>query len=510
MSATLCIFAVALGVAQLGRATADAPDAEGLRATVVLPAVETNVSAAGLFMFIDGPGFELGYADTRQSHCGNKDGFRGFYSVRNKTCKPLIVADAVAGTRHRLEAQRTKGGPWRLAVDGAPAGVVMSGDGAARLEVALEGLPASRIGPLSFEKLEIRRRGKWRRWQPKALHSDGVCAGQVDNTGVAVTCEAGFGWRLSTRGEEACAVAGDGRVVCWFVDVTIGAMRGVEYAVEVAAGNAHTCVRTVTGNVACWGRNHAGQLGVPGDDRTEPVSVEGKAKRITSGAAHTCAVTTEGRVHCWGAADRGQLGDGSLRDVVRIEAGADTTCAIDVAGKLSCWGAEYHPGNRDNGGPAPREIVGLGAVEQVSVGVEHACAVRRSGGVACWGRRIESFEHGKLPSRRAGLRTIPGLTDATQVAAGRLHSCALVSDGRVKCWGFNRYGQLGDGTTGSRADPAFVDGLRDITAISAGRDHTCAIDKDRQAWCWGGRFVRKDKPVVRYGVKPRQISGLRL
>jgi hypothetical protein len=81
---------------------------------------------------------------------------------------------------------------------------------------------------------------------------------------------------------------------------------------QVVAGRGHVCARSSTGSVACWGANDHGQLGWPttnpdgigpGQPESLPLVVE-----IAAGVEHTCARTESGAVYCWGLATSGQLG----------------------------------------------------------------------------------------------------------------------------------------------------------------------------------------------------------
>ncbi len=61
----------------------------------------------------------------------------------------------------------------------------------------------------------------------------------------------------------SCAVLSTGALVCWAPSAspTPTAFGGIAGAAEVAIGNGHACVRTVSGSAYCWGNNHYGQLG---------------------------------------------------------------------------------------------------------------------------------------------------------------------------------------------------------------------------------------------------------
>jgi len=101
----------------------------------------------------------------------------------------------------------------------------------------------------------------------------------------------------------------------------------------IRAGDAHTCILTITntngtgGYVKCWGANEYGQLGLgdandrgdqPGELPTPIVDLGGDSRvreeLIASGANHVCAALHGAdyryswTVKCWGRNDKGQLG----------------------------------------------------------------------------------------------------------------------------------------------------------------------------------------------------------
>ncbi len=80
-------------------------------------------------------------------------------------------------------------------------------------------------------------------------------------------------------------------------------------AIDLDAGDRHSCVVRATGDVLCWGDGERGKLGyasteIVGDDET-PASVGaielgGSARQVVTGYNHSCALLTSGRVRCWG------------------------------------------------------------------------------------------------------------------------------------------------------------------------------------------------------------------
>ena len=83
----------------------------------------------------------------------------------------------------------------------------------------------------------------------------------------------------------------------------------------LATGDNSTCAVTYDKKVRCWGRNTESQLGdgtvasavlVP----TTVIGIPDDVEAIDSGAAHTCARTVTQHLYCWGNVVFGQLGSG--------------------------------------------------------------------------------------------------------------------------------------------------------------------------------------------------------
>ncbi len=248
---------------------------------------------------------------------------------------------------------------------------------------------------------------------------------------------------------------------------------------QLAAGYSHTCALSTAGEVTCWGTGGSGRLGygdTMGTRDEQPagtlgaVPLPGTAVEITAGEAHTCARLEGGDVLCWGSNSHGQLGTGNPDDLgddetlanaatidlggkaVDIDAGANTTCAVLDDGGVRCWGRN-NSGILGNGDtmdvgdrktPAEEGVVMFeGEAEQVKVGVGHACVLSESR-IYCWGANSrvgyndESYND-QLPGTAVKLAT-----EASHVEIGLEHSCAITSAAGVRCWGSNTGGRLGD------------------------------------------------------------------
>jgi cysteine-rich repeat protein len=139
---------------------------------------------------------------------------------------------------------------------------------------------------------------------------------------------------VSAGGFHTCALLGTGAARCWGLNgngqvgdgstemrnaavQVLGLTSGVA---QVSTGAFHSCARTVSGGLLCWGDGSGGKLGNGSTSQsTSPVDVTG----LSSGAAflstgisyaHTCAALDTGAARCWGANEAGQLGDGSSTD----------------------------------------------------------------------------------------------------------------------------------------------------------------------------------------------------
>lgn len=173
--------------------------------------------------------------------------------------------------------------------------------------------------------------------------------------------------------------------------------------VAIAAGRHHTCALADLGHVACWGWGEHGQIGDgQNSDRFTAELVDGipvRAVDIAAGDAHSCAVLQDGRVQCWGWNGNGELGNTTLTNsnvatlavivsAAQITAGSNHTCAVTAQRTVLCWGANGQ-GQLGDGTRArsltPQLVPDLGDVVQVDAGGTQTCALLADTSVKCWG-----------------------------------------------------------------------------------------------------------------------------
>lgn len=193
---------------------------------------------------------------------------------------------------------------------------------------------------------------------------DGI-AGPSGTDEASVVPLAGPATAISAGGAHTCALLTSGAVSCWgagFYGQT-GAGRnddrldGAVVGTGAAATDAASSV-VIKANVAQKDFAKAPAL---------PVVA------IATGEAHTCAVTTDGDVRCWGKGDAGQLGQGATDP--RLENNA--TQVSDAA-------------TRVGGGPTALTGPGLGGpAVAVTAAYASSCATLVSGILRCWGSGLD-------------------------------------------------------------------------------------------------------------------------
>ena len=254
---------------------------------------------------------------------------------------------------------------------------------------------------------------------------------------------------------------------------------GVSASLSLSAGDQHTCVALLDGTMRCWGRNVFGQLGTdtsPVMSRSRPVQTDtiSAAVEVAAGEEHTCARLDGGDVWCWGKDDLGQLGDAAtspggerleprpvtnLTDAIALDAGREFTCAVRMNGSLWCWGNNRQRQLGAVSGDlhdSPVEVLSARELVEVSVGYHHGCARSAGGEVWCFGDDAFGQLGDGSADSSGGTVQVSFETTVTQVAVGGDHSCAQAPLGTVFCWGRGHKGQLGGGDATDANTPQAV------------------------------------------------------
>jgi hypothetical protein len=254
---------------------------------------------------------------------------------------------------------------------------------------------------------------------------------------------------------------------------------GINQVVEVAAGHHHACARTLSGGVACWGRNMSGEVG--GDDAivrvAHQVALPSAAAEVRVGEAQSCARLVSGSVWCWGTftgASRVPPREISgLASAVGVAVSNDAVCAFSKEGLLRCSSAasmRYEP-------------LGRAVVTQVVLSQHRGCAILADASVRCFPLAPKAGDSGMVKVAAFEEPSLD-LGEVVQLAAGTSHTCARKRDRTLWCWGRNHYGQLGNGTREDSEVPVQVAHVNDAIEIDAGGDRACTL-RDKGIYCWG-------------------------
>ena len=329
--------------------------------------------------------------------------------------------------------------------------------------------------------------------------ADGVVAVTVGGGHTCALDDAGLAWCWGSMWN---AATGTGLRKRFGLLVSPAPVTSSERFVEISVGTDHSCARSPTGGILCWGDNRFGQVGTAAlfEAVPTPIPLPGAAVDVSAGGDATCALLQDATVRCWGVGfDRSAVYSTNTADrLVSVSVGARHACALAESGDLWCWGdntnGQLGTGDRQSS-TRPVRLATTFRAAQISAGGDYTCALDVLGVPWCWG----SGYSGQLGQGEQLVRLAPGqVTTAvrfSQISAGGGHTCALTASGEPYCWGGNLYGALGLGMP-QVADPQSRDLVASTPAkaatseryqhIEAGGGTTCAVALlSGRLDCWG-------------------------
>jgi alpha-tubulin suppressor-like RCC1 family protein len=299
--------------------------------------------------------------------------------------------------------------------------------------------------------------------------------------------------------------------------------------VQVAADDVSSAARTQNGQVATWGSNLWGQLGV-GVIRGPKHCVNSSDPKPTE--ANSCSMLP--------VTVASPSGSGHLNEVVGIGQGENNGLAIRSGGTVWTWGLndEGQLGIGTTSGPQsckpypryaavgcsarPVEVKGPGGegtldnIVQVSGGESYTLALRSDGTVWAWGsdRFATLGQPSPVPGRCmvpffgaatpcsttpvqvSGENGVGFLTNivaiATSPTPNGISALALQSNGTVWAWGVDDMGQLGNGISETLSstpvqvlDPQGTGPLTGVVAIAEGGKYSMALLANGTVYDWG-------------------------
>lgn len=308
---------------------------------------------------------------------------------------------------------------------------------------------------------------------------------------------------LAAGDTHTCARRKDGTVWCWGPAKLSGSTHlqdryrdlaypvraeGITDAVQLTAGSSFTCARRASGSVWCWGELRDGRTFTEFVGPRPVVGLEG-AVEVRAGGDLGCGLLTNGSVMCWGRGTKGQLGDGSVEnasiiDEPKVIARRDVGTLVLGHSRtcaLSVTGA-VSCWAKDGRRSVPEGLT----LRTLAVGSENACGQTEAGALVCWGstsslRKVLPASQVPDDAPKVVVGTYP---IGKQLVLGDYHVCLRLESGGVRCWGSSWRDTATERNEGANG-PFTVQGLGKTVGIASGPFRTCAVSEDGKVRCWG-------------------------
>jgi alpha-tubulin suppressor-like RCC1 family protein len=310
---------------------------------------------------------------------------------------------------------------------------------------------------------------------------------------------------------------------------------GTRSVLQIVASYFSNCILLDNGEVWCWGMGSGGQMGnaQPGVAiNSLPVKTAlpstFKARQIAAGYQSFCALGDDGaqigQVYCWGRDNAGQLGngvtnDGGANNTPQLIAGPGVTAASGSGGAIGTTSVT----SLSYGGAFSANFCAISAGKAYCWGDN---SVGQIGDNSILGRNVPTavVATGVLNGKTIVKIAVDGITTTSAANPNepdiRAHSCALaytttLTDARVYCWGSNIDEAIGNSTTGAQSTTPKLAGMNTgsalvslgssavITDIAVNGKGTCVLAypsastlADTRAYCWGHTLTRGDNNVA--------------
>ena len=277
-------------------------------------------------------------------------------------------------------------------------------------------------------------------------------------------------------------------------------------------GSLHAaCALATDGRVLCWGNNAHNIFARGGAVVTDtgPVAVS-TTRRFASfthgGHAQTCGVErSDSTLYCWGHNDAYQLGRGflSAQDSVPAPVGGAlrasmvhtvnfATCLLNTAGAAYCSGSlnanRQYLGVDESFAPAAVPLPVMGGIQfkQIAVADQGACGLSVANDAYCWG--VNTF--GQLGIGTTAVaptgpqRVLGGVKFARIETVYRESTCGISTVGDLYCWGQFRPLTI-SARLGTRAYQPYqlIKGVK-FKAITRGIRSICGVTTNGNVLCW--------------------------